>query len=175
MSVLPVLKFPDRRLNRSAKRVLKFSANEKRIIQDLIDTLYSSPKTIGLAATQVGIPLQIFVMDLLAGKAKSKGAMVFINPEIVSFKNPILSREGCLSVPEYTGNVLRWSQLKCTALSEAGKSFDMMATNLEAICIQHEIDHLKGKLFLDHIQSPRSDLFPRKNYATCPGLLKEPR
>ena len=125
----------------------------------------ASPGTIGLAAPQIGIAQRIFVCDI-SKKDPSKTLRIFINPEITSWADPKTNREGCLSLPDYTGNVTRAQRLSIKAVDERGKAFSLSTTDIEAICWQHEIDHLNGLLFIHRVTDIKTDVFRRKRYLT---------
>ncbi|PIE47872.1 MAG: peptide deformylase [Gammaproteobacteria bacterium] len=150
MAVLPILNYPDPRLRTVASPVKEVNAAVKTLIADMIETMYDA-KGIGLAATQVDRHIQLIVMDL---SEKQDSPRVFINPKItplVEDKQPY--EEGCLSVPTVYDSVERPTKVKIEALDEEGKAFEEIAEGLLAVCIQHEIDHLNGILFVDYLSS----------------------
>jgi peptide deformylase len=147
MAKLEVLRFPDPRLRKKAKRVEQVDDEVRRIVDDMYETMYAE-NGVGLAATQVNIHQQIIVMDV---SKDSKEPMCFINPEVVAKNGSKVHEEGCLSVPEYFAEVERAETVKIKALNEKGETFEMDADELLAVCIQHEIDHLQGKLFVDYL------------------------
>lgn len=150
MAHLPILKFPDPRLRTKAKPVAQVDARVRRIVDDMLDTMYAAPG-VGLAATQVNIHEQIIVIDVSEDKNQPQ---VFINPRIETLDSVLFSyEEGCLSVPGFYEPVERPEHIKVTALDREGKSFQMQPTGLLAVCIQHELDHLNGKLFVDYLSS----------------------
>lgn len=165
MAILDVLTYPNDKLKTMADEVLDFDASLGRVLQDLTDTLNVAPGCVGIAAPQIGVMQRIVIVDV-SGKPKPKnhGRLILINPEIVHWEGFEIGREGCLSVPEYTGNVLRATQIVVEAQNAAGEACRYEMEGYEARVAQHEIDHLDGLLFLDRLVSRRSDLFKRKNF-----------
>ncbi|ADZ89321.1 peptide deformylase [Marinomonas mediterranea] len=148
MAVLPVLEYPDPKLRTVAKEVEQVTPEIQAYIDDMLDTMYDE-SGIGLAATQVDIHLRIVVMD---HSEERNEPMVFINPEFVVLDDePNEFQEGCLSVPGYYEHIYRAAKVKVKALDRDGKPFEMEVDELMAVCVQHEIDHLDGKLFVDYI------------------------
>lgn len=154
MARLEILHFPDPRLRRRARPVAAVDAALVRTLDDMFETMYAAPG-IGLAATQVGIPLRMAVVDVSEEKNERR---VFINPELVTREGNCESEEGCLSVPGYYDTVERAERVTVRALDRDGNPFELEAEGLLAICIQHEIDHLNGRLFIDYL----SDLKRRR-------------
>jgi peptide deformylase len=148
MAVLEILEFPDPRLRTKAKPVAQVTDATRSLIADMFETMYDAPG-IGLAATQVNVHERILVIDV---SEKRDEPQVFINPEITVL-DPELGEydEGCLSVPGFYETVCRPSRVKVTALDQRGQSFTRELDGLLAICLQHEIDHLEGKLFVDYL------------------------
>lgn len=150
MSLLEILEFPDPRLRKKALPVDTVDAALKQTIDDMFETMYAA-SGIGLAATQVNIQKRLLVMDL-AGDDEAPEPMVFINPEItVLDPEPYRHEEGCLSVPGYFEFVERPRRIRVRALDRNGEAFELEAEGLLAVCVQHEIDHLDGKLFVDYL------------------------
>lgn len=147
MTLLSILEYPDPRLRRPAQQVMSFDAALKRLVDDLLETLYAT-KGIGLSAPQAGIHQQVLVMDL-SGKAADP--QVFVNPEILSRAVPALVEESCLSVPGVVGNLIRDTRLRVRAQDRSGQTFERDLEDMQAVCLQHEMDHLAGKLFIDHL------------------------
>ena len=170
MAVLPVLTYPDERLKRAASRVEQFDDELHQFIADLQDTMDSGPPSVGIAATQVAVLWRICIVDI-GGLMQRKRPpvssyhqrLILVNPEIVGRSGEVAGREGCLSVPDYTGNVLRAEAVELRAQNASGEWLDFSCHGFEARAIQHELDHLDGKLFLDRLVSPR-ELFRRKVY-----------
>ncbi|MEZ5652670.1 MAG: peptide deformylase [Burkholderiaceae bacterium] len=148
MAVLEILRFPDPRLHTVAKPVTVFDARLRRLIDDMAQTMYEAPG-IGLAATQVDVHQRLLVIDISEDRSRLR---VFINPEIVSASNTLARfEEGCLSVPEIYENVERPDHVTVRALDADGKPFTLDCEGLLAVCIQHEIDHLNGRVFVQHL------------------------
>lgn len=148
MALLPILNFPDPRLRTKARPVEKVDAGIRTLAADMLETMYAAPG-IGLAASQVDQHLQLIVMDLSEEKNQP---MVFINPKITPLTDETQTyEEGCLSVPQVFDKVNRPSRVKIEALDLDGKPFAIDADGLLAVCIQHEMDHLDGKLFVDYL------------------------
>lgn len=152
--------FPDPILRKKAKTVSKFGPSLKPILSALMDTLRAQPSGIGIAAPQIGISQRIVIVDVSARVPGAK-LMILINPEIQKTWEQRPSREGCMSVPEYTGNLHRFNQVQIVWHDPEGRRNQKIAAGLEAVCIQHEIDHLNGVLFLDHVSSLKTDMIPR--------------
>jgi len=147
MTLLDILRFPDARLRTKAKPVEDITDELRAFIDDMFETMYAAPG-IGLAATQVDFHKQLIVVDVSEDKSQP---YVFINPEIIKEDGEEVCQEGCLSVPEYYADVTRAATITVKALDRDGKAFELEADGLLAVCIQHEIDHLKGKLFVDYL------------------------
>jgi len=147
MAILEVLRFPDERLRTVAKEVTDIDDKIKTLVKDMFDTMQEE-KGIGLAATQVNVHKRVIVMDVSDEQNDPK---VFINPEIIAKNGVTISEEGCLSVPNNYAKVERAEQVTVRALDENGKTFELEASGLLAVCVQHEMDHLIGKLFVDYL------------------------
>jgi len=148
MALLPVLCYPDPRLHKVAKPVAQVDARIKKIVTDMAETMYEAPG-VGLAATQVDIHERIVVIDVSDDQNE---LMIFINPEIVWASAETKSwREGCLSVPEFYDEVERPAEIRVKALDIDGKEFEVAADGLLAVCLQHELDHLQGKVFVEYL------------------------
>jgi peptide deformylase len=148
MALLNVLCYPDPRLHKVAKPVEQVDARIKKIVADMADTMYEAPG-VGLAATQVDIHERIVVIDV---SEEQNQLMVFINPEIIwSSPEKKSWREGCLSVPDFYDEVERPAQVRVKALDVDGKVFELDADGLLAVCLQHELDHLQGKVFVEYL------------------------
>ena len=148
MALLPVLCYPDPRLHKRAKPVDKVDERIRGIVKDMAETMYDAPG-VGLAATQVDIHEQIIVIDVSDDQNE---LMVFINPELVWASEEKKSwREGCLSVPEYYDEVDRPANIRVKAIDLHGKPFEIEADGLLAVCLQHEMDHLQGKVFVEYL------------------------
>ncbi len=150
MAKLPILHFPDPRLRTKAKPVLVVDDNIRRLANDMLETMYDAPG-IGLAASQVNHHIRLLVIDITEEKNQP---MVFINPVITPLTTETVPyEEGCLSVPSVYDFVERYSRVAVTALNEQGKSFSLEADGILAVCLQHEQDHLDGKLFVDYLST----------------------
>ncbi|OUS38785.1 peptide deformylase [Oleispira antarctica] len=148
MAILEILEYPDKRLRTIAKPVTEVTDNLRKIIDDMFETMYEAPG-IGLAATQVDVHLRIVTMDLSEEKDEP---LVFINPEVTVLEGELESmQEGCLSVPGFYEDVTRVEHCLVKALDRDGKEFELEARGLLAVCIQHELDHLEGKLMVDYL------------------------
>lgn len=147
MSILSILEFPDKRLRTKAKEVTVFDGKIKTLVDDMLETMYDYAG-VGLAAVQVGIYQRVIVVDVSEDK---KGALCFINPEIIEEEGRKEGDEGCLSVPSFFEPVERAEKIKVKAMDQEGKPFEMDAEGFLSVCIQHEIDHLDGKLFVDYL------------------------
>ncbi|MDC0602916.1 peptide deformylase [Aliiglaciecola sp.] len=147
MAILNVLRFPDERLRTVAKPVEQIDSDIKQLVKDMFETMRDE-NGIGLAATQVNVHKRVVVMDVSENQDTPR---VFINPEITHMDGKTISEEGCLSVPNNYAKVKRAEHIVVKALDETGKEYSLEADGLLAICIQHELDHLKGKLFVDYL------------------------
>jgi len=165
VAVLPILSYPDERLKQVSRAVEQVDDALREMIRDLEQTMRAGPGGVGIAAPQVGIFQRIVIVDISTkSKHPSHGRLVLINPEILHWDGMAVGREGCLSVPDFTGNVIRAERISLTALDEQGVAQEYACEGYEARAIQHEIDHLDGMLFLDRLVSRRKDLFERKVY-----------
>jgi len=161
MAVRDILILPDKRLRLLSKPVAKIDAATKQLVEDMFDTMYDAPG-IGLAAIQIGEPRRIVTMDL-AKKDEPKEPQVFINPELISKSgDKNTHEEGCLSIPEYYEEVARPAAVRFRYLDLDSKPHEIDAEGLLATCIQHEIDHLDGVLFIDHISKLKRDRVIKK-------------
>ena len=147
MALLPILHYPDPRLHKVASPVVAVDARIKKLVKDMAETMYAAPG-IGLAATQVDVHERLLVIDI---SDDHKDLWVFINPEIVEATGEAENEEGCLSVPGVYDRVVRAARVKVRALNAEGEPFTVEAEGLLAVCIQHEIDHLEGKVFVDYL------------------------
>jgi peptide deformylase len=147
MAILEILQYPDPRLHLPAARVEKIDDATRKLVSDMAETMYAA-EGVGLAATQVNVHQQIIVIDVSPDRSDLR---VFINPEIIRREGLALNQEGCLSVPGIYENVERADSVTVTALDETGSRFTLNASGLLATCIQHEMDHLLGKVFVEHL------------------------
>jgi len=163
MPVRPLLKLPDERLRRVAEPVVRFDAELEDLVADLDATRRAGPAAVGIAAPQIGEPQRVVIVDVSARKGVAgHGHLILVNPEIIHWEGYEVGREGCLSVPDYTGNVIRASRLRLRARNLTGEPVELEMAGFEARVAQHEIDHLDGLLFTDRVVSRRTDLFRRK-------------
>ncbi|MDD2760734.1 MAG: peptide deformylase [Methylomonas sp.] len=149
MSILAILEFPDKRLRTVAEEVSQVDDSIKTLVDDMLETMYSA-KGVGLAATQANVPKRVSVMDVIEDK---DAPTCLINPGIIETQGSETSEEGCLSVPGFFEKVSRAEQIRVKALNRDGESFELEARDLLAVCIQHEMDHLLGKLFVDYLSA----------------------
>jgi peptide deformylase len=149
MALLTILYHPDPRLRKKAAPVALVDASIRRFVDDMFATMYAN-QGIGLAATQVNMHQRIITIDI---SEKKDGQLCLINPEILSSEGSAEHEEGCLSVPDYYEKVTRAERIRVRALNREGEVFEMDADGLLAVCIQHEIDHLDGKLFVDYLST----------------------
>jgi len=165
MAVLSVLQYPDEQLKQVSSPVTAFDAALRNFVADLEETMRAGPGGVGIAAPQVGEFIRIVIVDVSSKpKIKHHGRLVLINPEITHWEGMVVGREGCMSVPDFTGNVIRAERIKLLACDEFGAQHEYAMEGYEARAVQHEVDHLDGLLFLDRLVSRRKDLFERKTY-----------
>ena len=160
MSILTILEFPDERLRKKAEPIENIDSELQALIDRMGETMYAAPG-IGLAANQVGELRRILVYDVNPSK-DGRNLSVLINPEIVHGEGEIVHDEACLSVIDFSAEVTRYAMIKVRGFDRQEKPVDIEAEGLLAICLQHEIDHLNGKLFLDHIGSLKRSLYKRR-------------
>jgi peptide deformylase len=158
MARLEILEFPDPRLRTRAQPVERFDASLARLVDDMFETMYAAPG-IGLAATQVNVHRRLIVMDVSEGRDQP---LVFINPRILSREGVEVSEEGCLSVPQVFEEVERAARVRVHAQDLHGKVHESELEGLLAVCLQHEMDHLEGKLFVDYLSALKRDRIRRK-------------
>lgn len=165
MAVLDILKYPNEDLKQISEPVELFNDELLSFLTDLEETMRAGPGGVGIAAPQVGLFQRIAIVDVsLKPKIKHNGCMFLINPEIKTWEGMKVGREGCMSVPDYTGNVIRAEKITLQAANAQGEIIDYECVGYEARAVQHELDHLDGLLFLDRLVSRRTDLFKRKVY-----------
>jgi len=156
--ILDILKYPDKRLRTIAKPVVSVDETIRQKVKDMFETMYEAPG-IGLAATQVNFHQRIIVIDI---SDQCNEPICLINPEIIEKSGEIQWEEGCLSVPDYYENVIRANDIKVQALNQHGETFDLEASEMLSVCIQHEIDHLNGILFVDHLSKLKQKRLKKK-------------
>ena len=147
MALLPILEYPDPRLKKVAAPVPAVTADIRKLVRDMAETMYAAPG-VGLAATQVNVHKRVLVMDISDHKDQLR---VFINPELLSAEGEAECEEGCLSVPGYYDKVTRAARIRVRAQDEHGETFELDTDGLLAVCIQHEMDHLQGKVFVEYL------------------------
>jgi peptide deformylase len=158
LGILTILEFPDERLRKKAAMVKTVDDKIKKLVDDMLQTMYDS-HGVGLAATQVDVHQRVIVIDV----SEEKDDPIFlINPEIIEKDGIKESEEGCLSVPGFFEKVKRAEHIRVKALNRDGQSFEFEATDLLAVCVQHEMDHLNGKLFVDYISSLKRQRIKKK-------------
>ena len=156
--ILNILKYPDKRLRTIAKPVVSVDETIKQEVKDMFETMYEAPG-IGLAATQVNFHQRIIVIDI---SDQCNEPICLINPEIIEKSGEIEWEEGCLSVPDYYENLIRANDIKVQALNQNGETFELEASEMLSVCIQHEIDHLSGILFIDHLSKLKQKRLKKK-------------
>ncbi|MCF6266847.1 MAG: peptide deformylase [Desulfuromusa sp.] len=166
MAVRKVLIYPDVHLKEICAPVVNFDESVEQLLQDLVDTMVDAGHSVGIAAPQLGNLRRAAVVDVskskLGKKQRNHGLLQMINPEIVEKAGSQIVREGCMSVPDYTGNVTRSESIVVQFLDQKQQLKVIRTEGFEAIAIQHELDHLDGLLFLDRVSSLKTDLFRRK-------------
>ena len=160
MSIRPILRFGEKPLHATAADVTRFDDDLQRLIDDMIETMYAAPG-VGLAATQLGIPLRIFVIDLSVGKASGQ-LITMVNPTFVEREGTQLEEEGCLSAPGFNATVIRPRRVVVRGLDREGAEQTVEGTDLLARAFQHEMDHLEGVVFIDRLRGIKRDLIVRK-------------
>lgn len=158
MALRAILEFPDPRLRTRAQPVTRFDAELHRVIDDMLETMYTAPG-IGLAATQVDVHLRLIVIDISADR---NDPFILINPEILAREGEIATEEGCLSVPGYFDEVTRASKIRVGARDRDGNVFERDCEDVLAVCVQHEMDHIDGKLFVDYLSSLKRERVRKK-------------
>ncbi len=166
MNLLPILQFPDETLRKRSRAVPGIDASVVEFTTRLTMMIRENRGCVGIAAPQVGDLRRIIVVDVTGHKKATDkhGLLVMINPEITGAQGSVVTREGCLSVPDFTGNVERKAALGLRYLAPDGREAELETSGFEAVVLQHEIDHLDGVLFLDRIVNVKRDLFRRKTY-----------
>jgi peptide deformylase len=167
MPIQPILRYPHPVLKKICHRVERIDSSIQVLVQDLVDTMNEGAGSVGVAAPQIGVTLRVCVVDVSKnrrGKEDNHGLLCMINPEITSRYGCATMREGCMSVPDYTGDVERATQIALSYSELDGTIKIITASGFEAVAIQHEMDHLDGVLFLDRVASIKTGLFRRKNY-----------
>lgn len=158
MALLPIIRFPDPRLHTRAKPVAQVDARIRQLVQDMAETMYAAPG-VGLAATQVDVHERVITIDVSDDRNK---LLVLINPEILSREGEQECEEGCLSVPGIYEMVMRSAKIRVRALNAEGKTFEFEAEGLLSVCVQHEMDHLEGKVFVEYLSQLKQNRIKTK-------------
>jgi peptide deformylase len=158
MALLEILEFPDTRLRTVAKSVAEVDGRIVSLADSMLETMYAAPG-IGLAASQVNVHQRLLVCDISEARDEP---LILINPEIIAREGEIETNEGCLSIPGFYEPVFRSEHIQVTAVSRAGEEFSFPAQGMLAVCIQHEMDHLEGKLFVDYLSNTKRQLIRKK-------------
>jgi peptide deformylase len=168
VAILEILTLPDDALKKVSEPVSEFDDDLRAFIADLEETRANGPAAVGIAAPQVGYFSRVVILDCSKTRkpVPNHGHLILVNPEITHWEGYEMGREGCLSVPDYTGNVIRATRIHLTANDPHGEPLEFDMEGYEARAAQHEIDHLDGMLFVDRVVSRRTDLFKRKVYQT---------
>lgn len=171
MAVLEIIKYPDERLKEVSTPVKLFDDDLRIFVTELEATMRAGPGGIGIASPQVGRFERIVIVDIsgmnkLPKGSSNHGRLVLINPELTEWDGMVMGREGCMSVPDFTGNVIRAEKITLSAFDELGEQYEFQCEGYEARAVQHEVDHLDGLLFLDRLVSRKTDLFKRKTYGS---------
>ena len=166
MAVRTIRVYPDPILKQVAEPVEEIDESVVEVVQDLVDTMLDAGHSVGVAAPQIGVLLRVMVVDVSnskLGRDNNHGLLEMVNPEIIERSGSKMMREGCMSVPDYTGNVTRAEHIVIEFTNRNGQLRVIEANGFEAVAIQHELDHLDGLLFLDRVSSLKTDLYRRKS------------
>ncbi len=166
MAVRPIRVYPDPILKQVADPVEQIDESLVEVVQDLVDTMLDAGHSVGVAAPQIGVLQRVVVVDVSKsklGRNNNHGLLEMVNPEIIERSGSKTMREGCMSVPDYTGNVTRAEHIVVEFTNRKGQLRVIEASDFEAVAIQHEMDHLDGLLFLDRVSSLKTDLYRRKS------------
>lgn len=167
MAIQPILRYPHPLLKKICHEVSEIDREISTLVEDLLDTMAAGPGSVGVAASQIGVTLRVCVVDVSASRNardNNHGLLRMINPRIIACSGSAVMREGCMSVPDYTGDVERSTEVTVRFREPGGELREITASGFEAVAIQHELDHLDGVLFLDRIISVKTGLFRRKKY-----------
>jgi peptide deformylase len=170
VSVLEIKKFPNRILKQKAAEVSQIAGHTARMLHDMVDTMYIA-NGIGLAAPQIGVLERVIIVDI-DSENRGKNLLKIINPVIVESHGSIVWEEGCLSVVNYTAEVRRASHILVRGWTLDQKEVEVEATELEAVCLQHEIDHLEGTLFIDHVSRLKRELYRKRLKRENPEVIE---
>jgi len=161
MSILKIYQYPDTVLRKNTQKITSFDNTLAQIVDDMVETMYDAPG-VGLAAPQVGKSIRLIVVDTTEDKEGEKEHMVLINPEIVKSEGKQIDEEGCLSVPELSANVKRCQKITVSYQDLQGKAHELSTEDRFAVVLQHEIDHLNGILFIDHLSPLKRNMYKKK-------------
>ena len=161
MAILDILTYPNPELKKISRPVEVVDGNMVELIDNMFETMYAAPG-IGLAAPQVGVLKRVIVLDIGERDGEQTASLALVNPEIIASAGETTFEEGCLSVPEFTADVVRYAEVTVKGLNRSGEAVEIEAKGLLAIALQHEIDHLDGILFVDRLGIVKSDIFRRK-------------
>ncbi len=166
MSIQDILVYPDERLKQLSNEVTEFDGAFKQLLDNLEETRLAGPGAVGIAAPQIAVFQRVVIVDVskMRKPVPNHGYMILVNPEITEWDGYDIGREGCLSVPDFTGNVIRAKSIHLKALDREGNDIEFDMEGFEARAVQHELDHLDGLLFLDRVVSRNTDIFKRKVY-----------
>ena len=160
MKPAPIRTFPDPVLRKKTQTVIAFDRSLLRLVATLVHVMKSQPHGIGIAAPQIGISKAVAIVDVSKRDPKAE-RLILVNPLILEKKEPETRKEGCMSLPDYTAFLKRHRWVRVRFQNERGEFRELTSTGIEAICIEHEVDHLNGVLFIDHVTCLKTDLFPR--------------
>ena len=161
MSIQKIYQYPDSVLRKQTEKIATFDNDLARLVEDMAETMYDAPG-IGLAAPQIGKSIKLIVVDTTKDKEGENQYMPMINPEIIAHESSQLDEEGCLSVPDLTANVKRYLKITVAYQDLQGQPHELSTENRFAVVLQHEIDHLNGILFIDHLSSLKRNLYKKK-------------
>ena len=170
MAIQNILVYPDKRLKTPSKTITEFDGAFQQLVNDLEETRLAGPGAVGIAAPQIAVFQRVVIVDVskMRKPVANHGYMVLVNPEITAWEDYDIGREGCLSVPDFTGDVIRAKNIHLKAQDRHGNEIEYDMEGFEARAVQHEIDHLDGLLFLDRVVSRNTDVYKRKIYKKPP-------
>jgi peptide deformylase len=162
MKPVPLRTFPDPILRKKTQTVTVFDRSLLKLVAVLVRVMKSQPYGIGIAAPQIGVAKAVAVVDVSKRDPKTK-RLILVNPVILERKEPEARKEGCMSFPDYTAFLKRHKWIRFRWQNERGEFLERISTGIEAVCVEHEVDHLQGVLFIDHVTCLKTDLFPRSS------------
>lgn len=160
MTIRSILQYPDKQLRVPGEPVTEFDGELARLVEDMAETMYAAPG-VGLAAPQIGVSKRLFIVDVANGEDEASDLRVFVNPEILEREGEVAFEEGCLSFPGIREEIPRAERVKLRAYDAQGQSFELEAEGLLAVAVQHESDHLDGRLMIDHLSTLRRRMVHR--------------